>query len=137
MIKPNAPRIHAPVCGVFAVYLADKKRDFDGVFNLSKEVLGRRSNWKGRMYWNEVLSLLRTVGVKVSEVPEIFYEGATLENLAKSGVVSDGRQYVLFVSGHFLTFKDGLCYDQSNPEGKPVAEYRRRRSTVKQLAVIV
>lgn len=137
MIKKNAPQIFAPVCGVFAVFLAEPEKDFEEVFSLSKDTLKRTGKWKGRMYWSELQRLLKAVSVRFSVVSEVYYENLTVKDAASDSLFNDGRQYILGVAGHFLTIQSGVCYDQGNPNGKKVDEYRYRRSKIKSALVIL
>jgi hypothetical protein len=140
MIKTDAPQLYLPVCGVFAVFLADPVRDFDQTFKVAKKNLGRRDNWKGRMHWYELLKLLRFAGVQYREFetrrPAEAPIGLTINRAFKDGHFASGKQYIIRVAGHFLTVKDGLCYDQGHPNGKPVADYRRKRSVITHCAVL-
>jgi hypothetical protein len=127
MIKP-AERIYQPCCGPFAAFLAGKEDDFDVVFNKAKEKFNRGGNWKGRMYWLEVVSLLNLVGVKTKDANNLL--GLTVRRAGLEHT-TPGVIYVVRIAGHFLVLRNGLAYDQGNPLGKPVEEYfgRRRRIT--------
>jgi hypothetical protein len=127
MIKP-VERIYGPCCGVFAVFLAAPDDDFQNLFEESREKLGRAKVWKGRMYFRELLNLLNSVNVRYTEVPSAKY--LTIGKACKESIFGDGAQYIVSISGHFLTIRSGLCYDQSNPVGTPFDQYRHRRCKI-------
>lgn len=129
MIKPAEP-VYLPCCGVFAAFLAAPGERFDDFFDFAQEKLKRRSNWQGSMLWREVLALLSMTGVRHSPIEGEKSIGKTVHRAIKDGDFLDGRQYVIRISGHFLTVRGELCYDQTNPHGKHVSLYRKRRSKI-------
>lgn len=135
MIKPADP-VRLPCCGVFAVFLADPKLDFDSVFDLTKQELKRTERWRGTMLWREVIGMLDAIGVRHSQEACNVSIGKTLQRAIREGDFIDGRQYVIRVSGHFLTIKGELCYDQVNPRGRHFSEYRHRRSKITHVAKV-
>ena len=128
MIKP-APWLRLPCCGVYAVFLAVPYPEFTPVFTRAKSVLGRSNGWKGRMMVRELFSLLQSFGVQFASYRDPLK--LTIGRAFKDGHFAKDSQYVLSISGHFLTIRNGLCYDQSNPNGVHVSEYRWRRSKIK------
>jgi hypothetical protein len=114
MIKP-APRLITPCCGVFAAFLAHHEPEFVVVFDKAKGALNKAGNWQGRMAWSELLSLLRSIGIQYAHcfgiVPMSFGKAA------REGLFEDGTQYVIWIRGHFMTWRNGLIYDQLYPEG--------------------
>lgn len=131
MIKPTK-QIFLPCCGVFAMFLASQVEEFDQAFEVAKKGLKKTDRWKGRMYWREVLGLLDLVGVK--HMPAGYgnkHIGVTLELAISENDFADGAQYIVAISGHFLTVKGEFCYDQANPHGRHITAYKHRRCIVK------
>jgi hypothetical protein len=128
MIKP-ATRINAPCCGVFAAHLAIEEPDFETTLHKARETLGRTRGWQGRMKWSEVKLLLESFGVQFEPYDDPV--GLTIGAAHKAGLFNDGRQYVLMIHNHFLTVREGRCYDQGFPIGVPVAKYFARRRRIK------
>jgi hypothetical protein len=128
MIKP-ATRINAPCCGVFAIHLANDETDFQTTFDETREELGRTKGWQGRMAWSEFKLILEAYGVQFEAHDDP--RGLTIGAAEKLGHFSGGRQYIVFISGHFLTVRNGLAYDQGNPIGVPVGRYFARLRRVK------
>jgi hypothetical protein len=128
MIKP-AEKINAPCCGVFAAHLAIEEPDFEVTLNKARETLKRTRGWQGRMAWSEVKLLLASFGIQfeTNDSPV----GLTIGAASKAGLFDDGRQHVLMIHNHFLTIKNGLCYDQGFPVGKPAGQYFARRRKIK------
>jgi len=134
MIKP-AERINAPCCGVFAAHLAVEEPDFDVTFDSARKKLGRTRGWQGRMYWAELKDLLSLFGIQY-EVSDRTV-GVTIGAAHKAGLFADDRQHVISISGHFLTIRNGLAYDQAFPVGIPVERYPHRRCRVKYVVKIL
>ena len=120
MIKP-APVVPTPCCGVYAAFLAHHNPEFEPVFKASKETLGRADNWKGRMTWTELRNLLRSFGIQFE--PYGCAVGLTVGQAARGGHFQPDDQYVIWIRGHFMTWRNGLIYDQFYPNG---VEYGRR-----------
>lgn len=84
-----------------------------------------------RSIWGEVLGLLDMIGVK--HMPAGYgnkYVGKSLLWGIDDGGFADGAQYIVAISGHFLTVRGELCYDQANPHGKHISTYKHRRCIV-------
>lgn len=137
MIKEAKP-VNLPCCGVFAVFLATPEPEFDPVFKKSKHKLGFGDRWQGRMTWRQLLSLLKTFGIQHRDKSDGDSPvGLTVNSAIKRGYFTISRQYVIFISGHFFTLKDGKVYDQSHPLGLPLRDSKFGRRKIKNLAVIL
>jgi len=134
MTKP-APVVHLPCCGVYAVFLAPPDPEFNPVFARAKSLLKRSDKWQGRMMTRELADLLRSFGVQFARYRDPLK--LTIGRAFKDCLFAKDSQYVLAVAGHFLTIRNGLCYDQSNPDGVPVADYRYKRSKIKSCLHII
>lgn len=129
MIKP-AEKIYAPCCGVFAAFLAHPEHeDFDPVFDEARDALGRTKGWRGRMAWSEVKFLLSSFGVQHENFGRAV--GAQIGAAVESGYFEAGVKYVVMIAGHFLTIRNGLCYDQSYPNGVEADRYFAKRRVIK------
>jgi hypothetical protein len=124
MIKALPP-VKGPVCGIYAAALASGG-SFEKSMAVAKTVVAKAKSpsWRGRMFVGELRALFAGLGV---EMDEIDFSGSTLQKVAAE--LPLGGHYVLFVTGHYLTLHGGRCYDQANPEGRPVEAFwcRRRR----------
>ena len=114
MIKP-APRLIIPCCGVFAAFLAHQEPEFGVVFDKAKGTLKKANNWQGRMTWEEHLFLLRSIGIQYKHFPKPV--GMTVGKASDEEIFEKGAQYVIWIRGHFMTWRSGLIYDQLYPEG--------------------
>ena len=116
----------APVCGVFAATLATDLA-FDDVMAKARKIKKNPGAWKGRLYLTELRALLNDVGVQFSE-PEGFRK-MTLASAAKE--LDQDRQYIVFVTGHYLTLHHGLAYDQYHVAGASIEEYKFKRRRIR------
>ena len=120
MIKP-APVVPTPCCGVYAAFLAHPEPEFEPVFRESKETLGKANNWQGRMRWSELVSLLEKFNIQHKCFEML--QRRTVGTFAKKHWFDPDTQYVIWINGHFMTWKNGMIYDQFYPNGTP---YQRR-----------
>lgn len=127
---PLAPTL--PCCGPYAVMLANRAnpestgpRDLAEVMDWIRHQTGRRRNWRGRTYLRELEVALRAFGHRWTTVGGDCRE--TLATLA--GTFKGGVQYIVHVTGHTLTVRDGLAYDQYSA-GVPMDRYWCRRKRV-------
>jgi len=114
MIK-KAPRLITPSCGVFAAFLAHREPEFVVVFDKARGTLKKANNWQGRMTWEEHLFLLRSVGIQYKHCHKPI--GMTVERAASEQYFEEETQYVIWIRGHFMTWRNWLIYDQLYPEG--------------------
>lgn len=126
MIK-TIPPVRGPVCGIYAAALASGG-SFEQSMAVAKKVVAKAKSpsWKGRMFVGELMALFDGLGVEMGELEG--FRGYSLQKAAAELPLSG--HYVLFVTGHFLTLHEGLCYDQGNPKGTPVAQFWCRRKRV-------
>lgn len=126
MIK-TIPPVRGPVCGVYAAALA-AGGDFHDSMAAAKKIVKKAAapSWRGRMYISELRALLNALAVRVVDV-----EGVKGYSLQKAAAELNPREhYIIFVTGHYLTLHAGLCYDQSNAAGTPVAKVWCRRKRI-------
>lgn len=126
MIK-TLPPARGPVCGIYAAALASGG-SFDQSMAAAKRVVAnaKSPSWRGRMYVSELLALFDSLGVSMLKVEG--YSGYSLQKAAAE--LDPAGHYVLFVTGHFLTLHEGLCYDQGNATGTPIAAFWCRRKKI-------
>lgn len=108
-------KIAGPVCGVFAASIISGK-EFSHVFSFTKEALGRTDGWQGRMKMSELKKVLSLLDVKWSELP--MSSRQTLKKHISN--LEYGTTYLVFITSHFITVRNGLYYDQSTPNGAPI-----------------
>lgn len=121
---------HRPICGLHAIALATPDKTVDDVERFYKPKKGR--SWKGRLYWIELVEGLKAFGVQHKELEVCSRKTAktTVEQL------ESGKQYLVFVTGHFFTYKDGLLWDQYYNSGKPLTESKWARKRVRRVVQI-
>ena len=90
---------------------------------------GRRGNWKGSMYLNQLLETFAEFGVVLEEVywKREGYSTPTLKTLVEKHLGSG--TYVVFTTNHFQVVHNRVVYDQSG--GKKAAEHWGARKHVK------
>ena len=114
----NISRQQGPVCGVFAATLATPDMPFILVKNMAREEMGNKARWSGPMYMPALVRLLNRLRVSFSRVDLC---EVSLRKAAKE--LNPAKHYIMFVTGHFMTLRNGLGYDQGHPEGVPISEF--------------
>jgi hypothetical protein len=119
-----------PICGLFAIALATYDRrvcDIEAFFADKK-----RGNWKGRLYWFEILAALKHFGVKTKAVTGV--KGLTA--VALQDHLVPGKHYLVRVTGHIFTCRDGILWDQTHNAGAPVESTRSAKRRTKSVLEI-
>lgn len=132
MALTKHPAVRGPVCGVFAAAMASDK-PFEDVLAIARRVVARSASWKGRLYYRELIALLDALNIQHREAEG--YKGTAL--ISASRTLHSERQYIVFITGHYLTLHQGICYDQSRPEGVPVDLYRENTKRIKRVIRIL
>lgn len=120
MAEAFLPR-EAGCCGVYAVAEATGL-PFATVFEIAKTVLGKRASWRGSTTDDERDRILAAIGATVVEVPSM--KGQTLLEAAWPGYYDSSCNYIMCITGHVVTLKDGLYIDQCNRRHPLLFKYR-------------
>lgn len=116
--------VPGPICGPYALHICT------GVpLDLILAAMGqdKRSDWKGRTFNRDLLSVLTRLAVPYREIPGWFRKPVI--QLCWPGRVNPHLPMLIEVSGHYITLYDGRLFDQSSATEPP--EHRYREYTIK------
>lgn len=107
-----------PICGVFAATLTTPDVPFVMVKTMAGEEMAKR-RWTGPMHIPALKGVLGQLKVEYTESSAL--TGKTLKDAAEE--LDPTKHYIVMVTGHFLTLRNRLAYDQAHPHGKPIEEF--------------
>jgi hypothetical protein len=117
-----------PNCGVTAVAVVARK-PFDKVFSDMKRREGKRGNWKGRTFPQEIDRALKDQGVSATRMEmDAKSRKQTLKTFVRD--VDHKKTMIIRTTGHIQVVKDGYVIDQTLAEPKPVEKFSGRNKRV-------
>jgi len=128
----NLGKVNAPVCGPYAIALVANV-PLEQAMATVKRVKGAGDRWKGRATLGNLTDALGTFKVLYERLTGL--RGKALKTVVSNDLVFN-KQYLIFVTDHFLTLYQGKCYDQAHPEGIHYTHYFIRNRRVKAVLMI-
>ena len=107
---------------------------FNYAWKTLRKIKNAPPNWKGSSRATERGLALTKLGVTYEDW---FYpsKGPTIGQWIR-GVDTDGKTFEVITTGHAQVVKDNLIFDQDNPWGVPIGEFKKRRKHVKMVREI-
>lgn len=128
----NLGKINAPVCGPYAVALVANV-PLEQAMTTIKSIKGAGGRWKGRSTLGDLMGGLATFKVFYDRLTGL--RGKALKTVACEDLIFT-KQYLIFITDHFVTVYGSLVYDQANPEGVHYTQYSLRNRRVKAVLMI-
>jgi hypothetical protein len=120
-----------PNCGVTAVAVITGKPFYE-VMETMRKLLGHTRGWKGRTYWGCRKLALTHYGVPFTVDFLATYKRGERLPLLSSYLkrLAPGVTYMVDVTGHSITVRDGMFADQCGPDWRPLQGHRLLRKRV-------
>lgn len=112
-----------PICGLYAIHV-HTQIPVKTLFDSYKTRFNKANNWKGKTNIKNLSDLMNALGVQ----HKVCRLSPPIQIKALDSYYSN-KPLIIRISGHILSYKDGIIYDQYNA-GIKISDYKRASSKI-------